>query len=90
LKKPPDKGKPWICSCCTYSSSGKKTVILSSKGVKKLLTLPVIINKATKIKALLDSGASGNFIHQGMVKELGLGLRKREQPQPVNDIQGKR
>ena len=54
------------------------------------MTLLVVINKATRIKVLLDSGASSNFIHQGMVKELGLGLRKREQPQPVNDIQGKR
>ena len=54
------------------------------------MTLLVVINKATRNKALLDSGASGNFIHQGMVKELGLGLRTREQPQPVNNIQGKR
>ena len=51
--------------------------------------MPVVINKATELKALLDSGASSNFIHQDTAKKLGLTLLKKKEPQPVNDIQGK-
>ena len=88
-KESPDEGKPVICSCCTYSSAGKKTIIYSNGEAKTLLSLPVKLNKATTLTALIDSGASSNFIHQDTAKELKLKLLNKEQPQAVNDIQGK-
>src|SRR5882757_2258016 len=88
-KRPPDKSKFVLCSCCKYSSAGKKTVIYSSETVRKLLTIPVVINAAREQKALLDSGASGNFIHKETAREMGLKPIALKEPQMVNDIQGK-
>jgi hypothetical protein len=89
-KKPPDKrAQGRICSCCTYSSAGKKTIIHSSGNQHKLLTMPVVINKTTQERALVDSGASDNFIHQETARSLGLKLQNKKEPQAVNDIQGR-
>ena len=87
-QRPPDKGKPVICSCCKYSSAGKKTLIYSSRDVRTLLTMLVVINKATEVKALLDSGVSNSFIHQDTAKKLKLKLLRKEEAQSVNDTQG--
>ena len=43
----------------------------------------------TELKALLDSGASSNFIHQDTVEKLKVKTTDRKEPQPMNDIQGK-
>src|SRR5258706_5858058 len=86
--RPPRESKQRICSCCTYTSAGTEPVCHTSETVKRLLTMPVVINKATEIKALLDSGASSNFMHQDMAKRLKLELQNRKEPQPVKDIQG--
>ena len=51
--------------------------------------MPVVVNKATEIKALIDSGASSNFMHQETAKKLGLPLQEQKEPQPVKDIQGR-
>ncbi len=53
------------------------------------MTMPVVINKATELKALLDSGASNNFIHQETARKLGLTPIRKQEPQEVKDIQGK-
>ena len=53
------------------------------------MTLPVDINKETEVKALIDSGASSNFMHEETARKIGAKLTKREEPQPVKDIQGK-
>jgi hypothetical protein len=49
----------------------------------------VVINEATEEKALLDSGASGNFIHEELVKQLELPRHRRTTALPVTDIQGR-
>jgi len=49
----------------------------------------VDINKATEVKALIDSGASSNFMHQETAEKLEVELTDRKEPQPVNNIQGK-
>jgi hypothetical protein len=51
--------------------------------------MPVVINKTTQERALVDSGASDNFIHQETARSLGLKLQKKKEPQAVNDIQGR-
>ena len=47
------------------------------------------INKETEVKALIDSGASSNFMHEETARKSGVKLTKRKEPQPVKDIQGK-
>ena len=63
---------------------GIKTIAQSVE----LTTISVILNKANQIRALLDSGAMNNFIHQDIVKKLGLKMMNRKEPQLVKDIQG--
>jgi hypothetical protein len=78
-----------ICLCCTYSLSGKETIICTKKKNTGLWTIPVVINMAARAISLLNSGASGNFMHQDMVDKLGLVPQKTTRTIPVTDIQGK-
>ena len=39
-------------------------------------------------KALVDSGATNNFIHPHFVERMGLGLRMLKQPQKIWNIDG--
>jgi len=72
-----------------YTSTGIKKALQTAGLVKKLLTLPVDINRETEVKALIDSGASSNFMHEETAGRIGVKLTKRKEPQPVKDIQGK-
>ena len=45
-------------------------------------------HKKTYMEALLDSGATHNFIDQRTVKTLGLGTRSLPQPLRVNNVDG--
>ena len=45
-------------------------------------------HKKTKTEALLDSGATHNFIDKRAVKALGLGTKDLRQPLRVNDVDG--
>lgn len=54
----------------------------------KHLSIPIYLNKAERsCKALLDSGAMGNFIHEQLVEELGL-VRTPWNPLPLLDVKG--
>jgi hypothetical protein len=88
-KRLPDMGKQVLCSCCTYSLAGTKTSIYSNGKTHKLLTMLVTINKATELGALINSGASSNFIQKETAEQLGLTPIKREEPLLVRDIQNR-
>jgi len=72
-----------------YTSAGTEPVIQANGLVKKLLTMPVDINEATQVNALIDSGASSNFMHEDMARKLNVKLQDQKEPQPVKDIQGR-
>ena len=40
--------------------------------IAKHFTIPVEINRVIKIKAMLNTGATANFIHQDLVKKYGI------------------
>ena len=51
-------------------------------------TITVNLNKAGRVKALLDSGAAGNFINQNTVKELKLKTIPRNGSLQVTHVKG--
>jgi predicted aspartyl protease len=55
------------------------------------MTIPISVymwHKKTETEALLDSGATHNFIDERAVKTLGLGTRPLKQPLHVSNVDG--
>ena len=68
---------------------GQKTVIYSNGSQQYLLTLPVLVNQTNEVKALLDSGASANFVHSDTARSMKLPTYPRKEPLSVTDVQGR-
>jgi len=57
--------------------------------VAKHFTIPVEINGIINAKAMLDTGATANFIHQDLVKEHRIQTILRRSPLTTKDIHGR-
>lgn len=64
------------------------SVIICSANITSPLYLSVTTNSDKKFKALLDSGASANFIHSRLVQKLNLTPVKTPVPVSVTTIDG--
>jgi len=54
----------------------------------KHFNIPVEINGVINIKAMLDTGATANFIHQNLVTKHGIQTVLRLEPLMTKDIHG--
>ena len=58
---------------------------------KNSITIPLTVNmwhKTTKIEALLDCGATHNFIDPRTIKTLAMGINPLKQPLIVHNVDG--
>jgi len=54
--------------------------------VAKHFTIPIEIDGAINVKAMLDTGATANFIHQDLVRKYGIQTIPRRSPLTMKDI----
>jgi hypothetical protein len=57
--------------------------------ITKHFTIPVEINGVINVKAMLDTGATANFIHQELVDRHGIQTVPRKEPLTTKDIHGR-
>ena len=55
----------------------------------KHFTIPVEINRVINLKAMLDTRAMANFIHQDIVKKHGIQMTPQQNPLTTKDIHGR-
>ncbi len=57
--------------------------------IAKHFTIPVEINGVINLKAMLDTGATANFIHRDLVKKHGIQTIPRQNPLTTKDVHGR-
>ena len=57
--------------------------------IAKHFTISVEINRVINLKAMLDTGATADFIHQDIVKKHGIQMTPQQNPLTTKDIHGR-
>ena len=57
--------------------------------IVKHFTIPVEINGVINLKAMLDTGATANFIHQDLVKKHGIQMIPQQNLLTTKDVHGR-
>jgi len=86
LKKDPASSAPLPRNVLVHKTTS--LYAMTQYQISKHFNIPVEINGVINVKAMLDTGATANFIHWDLVEKHGIQTIPRKEPLTTKDIHG--